>query len=68
MALRRNQRLRREYLYAKSLEGKEKDMYERKQRIKAALAGEHCHAWLEDLARLIFVWLPRLPSNFNTHV
>jgi hypothetical protein len=40
MALRRNQRLRREYLYAKSLEGKEKDMYERKQRIKAALAGE----------------------------
>ena len=39
MAIRRNARLRREYLYAKSLEGKEKDMYDRKQRIKAALAG-----------------------------
>lgn len=39
MALRRNLRLRREYLYAKSLEGKERDMYDRKQKIKAALAG-----------------------------
>ncbi len=40
MATRRLSRLRREYLYAKSLEGKEKDMYERKQRIKTALAGK----------------------------
>jgi hypothetical protein len=41
MATRRLSRLRREYLYAKSLEGKEKDMYERKQRIKTALAGKN---------------------------
>ena len=38
-AIRRNLRLRKEYLYMKSLEGKEKEMYERKQKIKAALAG-----------------------------
>ena len=37
--LRRNARLRREYLYRKSLEGKERDEYERKRRIREALAG-----------------------------
>ena len=37
MALRRNARLRREYLYKKSLEGKEKEMYEKKERLKKAL-------------------------------
>jgi hypothetical protein len=36
-------RLRKEYLYRKSLEGKEKDAFERKQRIKDAMAGE---SWL----------------------
>eukprot|EP01114_Cavostelium_apophysatum_P012905 TRINITY_DN3006_c0_g1_i1.p1 TRINITY_DN3006_c0_g1~~TRINITY_DN3006_c0_g1_i1.p1 ORF type:complete len:287 (+),score=46.56 TRINITY_DN3006_c0_g1_i1:64-924(+) len=36
--LRRNVRLRKEYLYRKSLEGKERDMYEKKLRIKKALA------------------------------
>ena len=36
---RRNVRLRREYLYRKSLEGKEKDAYERKRKIKQALEG-----------------------------
>lgn len=40
MAVRRTARLRREYLYRKSLEGKEKELYERKERLKAALAGE----------------------------
>ncbi len=37
--LRRNARLRKEFLYRKSLEGKEKVAYERKLLIKKALAG-----------------------------
>lgn len=39
-SIRRNVRLRKEYLYRKSLEGKQRDDYERKQRVKRALAGE----------------------------
>ncbi|BAF22932.1 Os08g0155000 [Oryza sativa Japonica Group] len=35
--LRRNTRLRREYLYRKSLEGKERQHYEKKRRLRAAL-------------------------------
>jgi U3 small nucleolar ribonucleoprotein protein IMP4 len=38
--LRRNARLRREYLYRKSLEGKERSEYERKRVIREALQGE----------------------------
>lgn len=38
MAVRRNVRLRREYLYRKSLEGKERESYDRKQQFKQALA------------------------------
>jgi U3 small nucleolar ribonucleoprotein protein IMP4 len=38
--LRRNARLRREYLYRKGLEGKERAEYERKRLIREALAGE----------------------------
>mmetsp|Transcript_354 Transcript_354/g.890 ORF Transcript_354/g.890 Transcript_354/m.890 type:complete len:288 (-) Transcript_354:150-1013(-) len=38
MALRRNVRLRKEYLYRKSLEGKERAEYEKKKRIRDALA------------------------------
>ena len=37
--LRRNARLRREYLYRKSLEGKEREEYERKRKIRQALDG-----------------------------
>ena len=37
MALRRHVRLRREYLYRKSLEGKEKEAYEKKRAIKQAI-------------------------------
>lgn len=37
--LRRNQRLRKEYLYRKSLEGKEKAEYERKRILRRALEG-----------------------------
>jgi U3 small nucleolar ribonucleoprotein protein IMP4 len=32
--------LRREYLYRKSLEGKERDQYEKKRKIRKALAGK----------------------------
>ncbi|KAL6659001.1 hypothetical protein ACP70R_003041 [Stipagrostis hirtigluma subsp. patula] len=35
--LRRNQRMRREYIYRKSLEGPEKEQYEKKRRIREAL-------------------------------
>ena len=35
--LRRNTRLRREYLYRKSLEGKERQHYEKKRRVREAL-------------------------------
>ncbi|RRT39364.1 hypothetical protein BHM03_00060901 [Ensete ventricosum] len=35
--LRRNTRLRREYLYRKSLEGKEREYYEKKRKIREAL-------------------------------
>lgn len=35
--MRRNARLRKEYLYRKSLEGKEKDLYEKKRKIRQAL-------------------------------
>lgn len=37
-ASRRNGRLRREYLFKKSLEGKEKDLHERKEKLKEVLA------------------------------
>lgn len=37
---RRNIRLRREYLYRKSLEGKERLIYEKKRKIKEALEGQ----------------------------
>lgn len=37
--LRRNARLRKEYLYRKSLEGKEKELYEKKRKIRQALEG-----------------------------
>ena len=37
--LRRNARLRKEYLYRKSLEGKERTAYEHKRKLRDALAG-----------------------------
>lgn len=40
MAARRTVRLRKEYLYKKSLEGRELQAYERKEKLKAALQGE----------------------------
>ena len=38
--IRRNARLRREYLYRKGLEGKEREEYEKKRKIRQALEGE----------------------------
>lgn len=37
---RRNARLRREYLYRKSLEGKDREVYEKKRKIREALRGD----------------------------
>jgi len=42
MDVRRNVRMRREYLYRKSLEGKEQAAYERKRLIRKALEGKDC--------------------------
>jgi hypothetical protein len=47
---KRNIRLRREYLYRKSLEGKERALYEKKRKIRQALEGyisehTHTHTW-----------------------
>jgi U3 small nucleolar ribonucleoprotein protein IMP4 len=39
--IRRTARLRREYLYRKGLEGKEKVQYEKKRVLKKALEGTH---------------------------
>jgi U3 small nucleolar ribonucleoprotein protein IMP4 len=38
--LRRNARLRKEFLYRKSLEGKERELYEKKRKIREALEGQ----------------------------
>ena len=38
--LRRQARLRREYLYRKSAEERERSIYERKKKLKAALEGD----------------------------
>lgn len=37
--IRRNARLRREYLYRKSLEGRDKALYEKKRLLKKSLEG-----------------------------
>jgi U3 small nucleolar ribonucleoprotein protein IMP4 len=39
MQLRRNVRLRKEFLYRKSLEGREKEQYEKKRKIRKAMEG-----------------------------
>ena len=44
--IRRNARLRREYLYRKSLEGKEREEYERKRKIRQALEGSYSALFL----------------------
>ncbi len=51
--IRRNTRLRREYLYRKSLEGKERVKYEHKRKIREALEGEPCPAFWLHAGRLL---------------
>ncbi|EFN56422.1 hypothetical protein CHLNCDRAFT_51897 [Chlorella variabilis] len=48
--LRRNARLRREFLFRKSLEGKEKELYEKKRKIRQALEGAF---WVPGTAELM---------------
>ena len=47
--LRRNARLRREYIYRKSLEGKERTVYEKKRKLKALPT----FASAEDYAKML---------------
>ena len=49
--LRRNARLRREYLYRKSLEGKDREEYERKLKIRRALEGQTLYDTLPYLLK-----------------
>jgi len=44
--IRRQTRLRKEYLYRKSLEGKDKAAYERKRLIRTALQGACMDGWM----------------------
>lgn len=55
--LRRNARLRREYLYRKSLEGKDREEYERKLKIRRALEG-HAPAKVIQMITRAFASMP----------
>jgi hypothetical protein len=50
--LRRQARERKEYLYRKSLEGKEKELYEKKRKIRQALEGMY---FFEFASRFRFI-------------
>ncbi len=54
MAIRRNARLRREYLYKKSLEGKAKEEYERKERLRVAMQCEYIIIFIYFFKILLF--------------
>ena len=59
--IRRNARLRREYLYRKSLEGKEREEYERKRKIRQALEGS------SQLDVILLDCDPCYPHSWRTH-
>ena len=64
--LRRNARLRKEFLYRKSLEGKEKELYEKKRKIRQALEGAPAapprrQAWPQRLQHALCSVLPDHP-------
>jgi U3 small nucleolar ribonucleoprotein protein IMP4 len=63
--LRRNARLRKEYLYRKSLEGKEKATYERKRAVRKALDGECAPGWWGLLPRALPPSCP--PASHHNH-
>jgi hypothetical protein len=54
--IRRTKRLTKEYLYIKSLEGKERLLYEKKRKIREALQGFH-HSVSFKLFNFIFIFL-----------
>lgn len=73
--LRRNSRLRKEYLYRKSLEGKEKEYYDKKRKIKEALQGmssqkSHniAHAANESLLPSLHSTPPQQSTPSYTHL
>ena len=63
--LRRNARLRREYLYRKSLEGKDREEYERKLKIRRALEGQTLYDTLPYQSKFC---LPYVPVTKRTHM
>lgn len=68
---RRNVRLRREYLYRKSLEGKERLHYEKKRKLNEALQGDDCCymctlyisfiVWSNEIKLWCFHWVEGKP-------
>jgi hypothetical protein len=63
--IRRNARLRKEYLYRKSLEGKEKATYERKRQIRKALDGERLF-WCAACSTLVDWLLTQQQSSSSS--
>ena len=71
--LRRQARLRREYLYRKSLEEKERTIYERKKKLKAALEGMGSRlfmfflCWISDVffLRVFLCQVCNIPMAIN---
>jgi hypothetical protein len=60
--IRRTARLRREYLYRKSLEGKEKAQYDKKRVLKKALDGAFFVSCAQEPSRC-FVWMWPWPCS-----
>lgn len=62
--LRRNARLRKEFLYRKSLEGKERELYEKKRKIREALEGRmHFEPGPDETFRPHLLLVPRRVSD-----
>ena len=53
--IRRNARLRSEYLYRKNLEGKTREEYEKKRKIKQALRGPDSHPQLRSSSCILIM-------------
>lgn len=54
--------MRKEYLYRKSLEGKERELYEKKRKIRQALEGGHSHHRMRHLLAFGGAPLTTLPA------
>jgi U3 small nucleolar ribonucleoprotein protein IMP4 len=70
LQIRKNTRLRREYLYKKSLESKERTIFDRKQRIKEAIESKLDDKWgalniLTSLFAFFFIEGQPIPTELR---